>query len=85
MEKENSIQYPFILPSYGIPHKSTPSLFACGTHKKMLLTIQQKPANVGSANDSGVIAVSMADYRANIDIIALRPRFFQLVGEPSLI
>jgi hypothetical protein len=37
------------------------------------------------ANDSGVIAASMADYRAIIDFIASRPRFFNVWGEPSLI
>jgi len=36
-------------------------------------------------NDSGVIAVSMSDYRAIIDPVESRPRFFKLWGEPSLI
>ena len=38
------------------------------------------------ASDSGVIVVSMADHRANIDIVGPRPWFFNAVGrsEPDL-
>jgi len=51
--------------------------FRCRFSKSMLAYVVY--------SDFGVIAVSMADYRAIIGVVGSCPRFFNLWREPSLI
>ena len=62
------------------------SRFRCLNHINIYCFFSEDMLASAVASESGVIVVSMADHRANIDIVGPRPWFFNVVGrsEPDL-
>jgi hypothetical protein len=59
-------------------HPSQILAVAVGQAAEVVDFRQQKHVSIGGYNDSGIIAMSMADHRAVIDVVGSRPRFFNI-------